>query len=177
MKTLADLKRELVVGTGITLVKSCWNSNSKIGKKRYVVKTQGNGVYLSENKDDTEGSFLPFPNAKLTEYTGDTLTVFQPGKRPFTQEELDVYNNMPSHRPENAEIVQSDVISDGSTSYWMDVKYFKEKNMRYLHNSSGTKHADYNSFVYDEKRMKITSGDIIDEQIRGELELQYAIEH
>jgi len=165
MKTLSDLKRDLNIGDSITLVEAPTMPEHKwLNIKRYVVKKQGNGVYLSPDKNETKGSFLEFKNAKLTEYDGKTIKVFMVGQRPLTEQELRVYNNKPSNRKENESLVEQDLMTDSSTTFWMDKRYLQEKGMEYLMANSGeTKHLDYSKML------------ITDEQVKGDLELSYVI--
>jgi len=165
MKTLADLKRDLKIGDSITLVESPTRPDHRfLNIKRYVVKKQGNGVYLNQDKNATKGSFLEFKNAKLTAYDGKTIKTFSVGSRDLTEQELRVFNNKPSGRAENQELVERDIITDMSTTYYMDKKYLKENNMPYLMSCTGlTKHLNYNKMA------------IIDEQVKGNLELSYVI--
>jgi hypothetical protein len=165
MKTLAELKRELNIGNTITLIESPTMPNHKwLNVKRYVVKKQGNGVYLSPDKNDTKGSFLEFTNAKLTEYDGKEIRTYQPGHREFTEQEKHVLDNCPSKRPENKEIVEGDIMCDMSTSYYMDEKYYRDLGMDYLHYGRGTKRVDWSNTT------------IVDEQIKGNLELRYVLD-
>ena len=165
MKTLSDLKRDLNIGDSITLVESPTMPEHKwLNIKRYVVKKQGNGVYLNPDKNETKGSFLEFKNAKLTEYDGNTIKVFMVGQRPLTDQELRIYNNKPSNRKENESLVEQDLMTDSSTTFWMDKRYLQENNMEYLMAcSGGTKHLNYSEMT------------ITDEQIKGNLELSYVI--
>jgi len=165
MKTLADLKRDLKIGDSITLVESPVRPDHKfLNIKRYVVKKQGNGVYLNPDKNATKGSFLEFKNAKLTEYDGKTIKTFLVGSRNLTEQELRVFNNKPSKRAENQELLEQDMLTDMNTTYYMDKKYLRENNMEYLMSSTGlTKRLDHNNMT------------IIDEQVKGSLELSYVI--
>jgi len=165
MKTLADLKRDLKIGDSITLVESPLRPDHRfLNIKRYVVKKQGNGVYLNPDKNATNGSFLEFKNAKLTEYDGETIKTFLVGSRNLTEQELRVFNNKPSKRAENQGLLERDMLTDMNTTYYMDKKYLKENDMEYLMSSTGlTKRLDYNDMI------------IIDEQVKGELELSYVI--
>jgi hypothetical protein len=169
MKTLAELKRELEVGDSITTIKNDMKPDL-VGKKRYIIKKQGNGVYLNEDKNAKTGSFLEFKNAKLTEYDGEYIRVYKVGKRPMTEEEKKVIDNVPSKRKENEERIKMELMTDTNGSWYIDRAYFKEHGMEYLHSSTGqTKRIDYNDLnegVYS----------IIDEQVKGELELEYKIE-
>jgi hypothetical protein len=166
MKTLADLKRDLVIGSSITLVEAPDMPDHKfLNIKRYVVKKQGNGVYLNADKNAVSGSFLEFKNAKLTEYDGNTIKIFLPGSRPMTEQEKVVFDNKPSRRPENAKRAEQEMLSDGNGLFWLDRAYLKENGMEYLISGAGlTKHFHYNDQT------------ITDEQLKGKLELSYIIE-
>jgi hypothetical protein len=164
MKTLADLKRDLNIGDSITLVNAPNLPNHKyLNIQRFVVKKQGNGVYLNADKNAKTGSFLEFANAKLTEYDGKTIKTFCEGKRPLTEQELRVFNNMPSKREENRERVELEAMTDTNGLYYVDKFYLKENGMEYLMGSGTTKHIIYHEMM------------IRDEQLKGDLELSYVI--
>ena len=167
LRTLADLKRELNIGDSLTLIEApAWPNHRYLNVKRYVVKKQSNGIHLSPQKGAQKGSVLDFVNAKLTEYDGKEIRIYGAGHRRLTPEEQIVLDNRPSRRSENAELVENDIYTDGSTTYYMDLAYFKQKGMEYLHSSRGTKRIDYNTAPFS----------IIDEQIKGNLHLRYSIE-
>jgi len=163
MKTLADLKRDIKVGDSITLIESpAFHKWTDI--KRYVVKKQGNGVYLNPDKAETKGSFLEFVNAKLTEYDGKEIRVYAPGTRPLTDNEKAVYDNRPSNRKENEYMVEQDLMTDTNLCYWHDKTYFSKAGMDWLfHANNSTKRLDHNDMT------------VTDEQIKGELQLRYVI--
>jgi len=164
MKTLADLKRDLKIGMTITLIEAPTMPTHKwLNVKRFVVKTQTKGVYLSPNQTDKSGSYLEFANAKLTEYDGKEIRTYQPGHRELTTQEKNALDNRPSNRPENREIVEIDILTDSNRTFWMDREYFRNIGMDYLDHGRGTKRLDYNTLT------------IIDEQIKGNLELRYSI--
>lgn len=132
-KSLAQLKRDLQVGTPIEQVAVSLSIGAKnLGVQRYVVKVQGNGVYISESKDAETGSFLGFPPAKLLDYRGDIFTIYSVGRRKLTDEEIYVLENRPSKREEYREQVIADALSDGSMMYNMDKAYYKNANKSYL---------------------------------------------
>ena len=62
MKTFADLKRDLKLGTGIEMVN--FHNGQDIPERlqsiRYVVKVKSNGVELNKDKNATKGSLLVF---------------------------------------------------------------------------------------------------------------------
>lgn len=166
MKTLADLKRDLKIGDSLTLVEAPTMPEHRfLNVKRYIVKKQGNGVYLNTDKTALKGSFLEFTNAKLTDYDGDTIKTYTAGERPLTEEEKRVFDNKPSKRPENKGRIEMELMTDTNGSYWLDKAYLKEMNMPYLMSSTGqTKRLNYNDMT------------ITDEQLKGDLELSYIIE-
>jgi hypothetical protein len=128
MKTFADLKRDLQVGRSLTLTFSGVGKHKYLDVPRFVVKIQSNGVYLNEDKDATTGSFLDLPRASQVEYFEDgRLNVYEVGKRDLTEEEKSIINNCPSKMPENAERCKIDMLTDGSSMYWADKRYFVSK--------------------------------------------------
>ena len=164
MNTLADLKRKLIKGQGVKLIrfKTPFDINNKnLNKVRYVVKIQSNGIYLNEDKNAENGSYLEFPKASLLDVGEQGFRIFEEGKRDLTEEEKKILDNEPSNRPENREIAEADAISDGSRTYWMDKRYYKEHNAEWRWNKSRGLRLDHN-----DKRMW-------DDNIRGELSLEY----
>ena len=165
MKTLADLKRDLKVGDSITLVEApTMPKHRYLGVKRFVVKKQGNGVYLNEDPTAKAGSFLEFPNAKLTDYDGNEIRVYQPGNRELTEEERRVWDNRPSKREENREMLEYDLMTDTNIMYWRDREYFGKQDMKHFNTST-------NRFIFHRHDMTIT-----DKQLKGDLELRYTLE-
>ena len=163
MKTLADLKRELNVGDSVTLIESPFY-HKWINVKRYVVKKQSNGVYLSQDPTDTKGSYLEFKNAKLTEYDGKEIRTYSAGIRELTEQEKSVYSNRPSARKENEEQAVIEMLTDGSGLFYKDKQYFKDHGMKYFIESGQT------------KKFNAHNKTVTDEQIKGNLELRYIIE-
>lgn len=168
-KTLADLKRDLKVGTKVVMTYHYWNDSERINKllnqDRYVVKVKSNGVEFNENKDATKGSFLDFPKATLLEYIDDTFTIYDTGTRPLTPKEQEVYDNMPSHRPENKEQCEIDMMSDGSTMFYRDNQWCKDNNMEYLRGHETVRGL---RFDWNTKQIK-------DDTIKGEKMMVYKI--
>ena len=85
MKTLADLKRDLTIGTVIEMTSNEFAPSSDrvknlVGIKRYIVKKNTTGVQLSQDKNAIKGSHLDYPaKATLFEYDGETLKIFNEG--------------------------------------------------------------------------------------------------
>lgn len=167
-KTLADLKRDLTVGVSLTLTEAPGNAGHRyLGVKRYVIKTQTNGISLAADPAAKSGSFLDFPKASLLEYDGEMVRIYAPGRRPLTAREQAVLDNRPSRRPEYRAQVEQDCLTDGSTMYWKDREYWKTLEggaFLYLNERQGGKRMDWNDNV------------IIDEAIKGDLILVYKVE-
>jgi adenylosuccinate lyase len=171
MKTLSDLKRDLVVGTQLVMV---YNHNTDTSERiksllnvpRYIIKKNTTGVVLSPDKDATKGSHLEYPaKATLCEYTGDTLSIYEAGIRPLTAQEQAIRDNVPSRRKENAEAVHNEMLTDGSGFYWKDKQYYKDNDAEYLAGHETVRGLRYN---YNDQN-------IIDETIKGTLSLKYNI--
>jgi len=166
MKTLADLKRDLKLGTKITKTSHYGKTEGKlIGVERYVVKVKSNSIEFSKNKEDTRGSFLDYPKASLTEYDGETLKVYCSGLRDLTAQEQAILDNVPSRRPENAKQVEIDMLSDGSCMFYADKRYLKEMDSEHL---SG--HETVRGLRYDWNKKKM-----LDDNMKGECILTYKI--
>lgn len=166
MKTLADLKRVLIPGIKLTLVEYIHGDHRALNIPRYIVKANTMGVQLNPDATATKGSFMDFPKkASLLTYEDDTFTIHLPGHRPLTADEQRVYDNQPSHLEENAEQCEIDVMTDSSQMYWRDKSYLKDNHMEYLGGSETIRGLHYD---YNEK-------DIIDESLKGLVELKYKI--
>lgn len=129
MKTLADLKKDLVIGKCLVL-RNRWGSieGRNIGVPRFVVKRNTVGVCLSKDKTKTDGSFFDWPKASLLEYDGKTITVYQSGSRPLTDEEKRILKG----QPEDAEQAYNDIMTDGSTMFYRQKCYFEKSGKFYL---------------------------------------------
>lgn len=168
MKTLADLKRELVIGKRLKMIyNSC--GAKLVGKIREVVKIQSNGVYFidpeAENAEELRqkgrGSFLEFPKATLLEITPNGFKIYNKGLRDLTKEEKSIKDGYEKIRDKKQEEI--DMLSDGSTSWWRKKRYYIDNNMEYLmgHLTQKGMRYDYNT------------GKVWDDNVRGELSLEY----
>lgn len=164
MQTLADLKRALSLGTQVTLIKAPWE-HKFLNLPRYVVKTQGNGVEFSPNKDDKRGSFFDFPKASLLSFANDIFRIHAPSQRPLTTEEQKIMDNQPSHRPENAKQCEIDMMTDGSNMFHADRRYFKDLDAQYLEGFETVR-----GLRYDFNTKLVT-----DESQPGEIQFTYKI--
>ncbi len=171
MKTLADLKRDLTVGTIMQMTYSSNADNSErlkalLNIPRYIIKKNTTGIVLSPDEHAIKGSHLEYPaKATLCEYTGDTLSIYEAGYRPLTADEQRIRDNVPSKRKENAEAVHNEMITDGSSFFYKDKQYYKENNAEYLAGHETIRGLRYN---YNEQN-------VYDESIKGELSLSYKI--
>ena len=164
MKTLSDMKRDIKIGQKWEVV-SCNGKPpaDKISGDREIVHIQSNSIAFK--REDKPKSWLQFPPASLLEYSGDEIKIYEPGYRPLTEAEQSVVDNMPSHRQENGEAVERDLLSDGSSTYWMDKKYTKEAGADWYW--SKCRGLTYRHATSDEPaRMR-------DEKIKGVLSLHY----
>ena len=165
MKTLADLKRKLQIGTRFTMVYNSVRTKS-LPLKREVVGVQSNGIYLIDPADiraeelrkRKRGSFLDFPKASLLEVSDKGFKIFTAGSRDLTKEEKNVIANEPRDKKQE----EIDMISDGSTMYWRRKQYYLEKGYDYLFNGTKDKRIDSND------RTKV-----IDSSVKGKLSLEY----
>ena len=166
MKTLADLKRNLTPGKQLTLIEYIHGDHRSLNIPRYIIKANTTGVILATDKDATKGSHMDFPaKATLLTYEDDTFAIHQPGRRPLNPEEQRVYDGQPSHLPEWAEQCKTDIMTDGSQMYWRDKSYLKANHMEYLGGSETVRGL----------RFDFNTREIIDESIKGPVELKYKI--
>ena len=129
MKKLADLKRDLQVGTKLKLIFSRFISRHKFLKTvRYVVKKNTQGICLNEDSTAKKGSYLDYPKASLLKYDGETITIYNSGKRHLTKKEKDIMLNVPKDEEQD----RIDIMSDGSTMFWRRTRYYKEAGKYYL---------------------------------------------
>ena len=77
MNTFADLKRRLVKGTKLTMVRHDWYPNGKfMNVERTVIKAQGNAIAMAVDVEDENGSWLYWPKASEVKITGpDTFLI------------------------------------------------------------------------------------------------------
>jgi hypothetical protein len=161
MKTLADFKRDLVIGRKMIL-KYRWLDKVKtnIGIERFVVSKNTTGVQLSACETAPKGSFLGWPKASLLEYDGKTATIYNSGSRPLTEKEKEIIAGEP--RDEKQEEI--DIMTDGSTMYYRKKRYYLEnKDYEYLagwHRQAGK---------------LLRNGLIDDDDCKGEIGLVYEI--
>lgn len=154
MKTLAQLKRDVKVGTKMTLLE---RFGTKTNDPKEVCYVQGNAIAFA-NGD--KKSWLSWPQASLIEYTGSEIKIYAPGLRPLTQEEQRIVDN----KPVDAKQSMVDIMTDGSTMFWKCKYYFEDHDaMWYFNWHKGLKYYRSGKSMYDKS-------------IKGQLELHYRIE-
>lgn len=174
MKTLADLKRDLKVGTQLTLVEFHGTKDSKwINSPRYVIKTSTVDIQLSPDKNATKGSHLNWPKASLLEYDGKTIRIFESGNRPLTEDEKRIYQN----QPRDAKQEEIDMLSDGTTMFYRKKRYF-ESLPGFMHLFGC--HRERGMYLKHGTKETIDNGTwsdwfIDDEKVKGKLALVYEI--
>jgi len=153
MKTLADLKRVLTVGQKVILKE---RNKKEINQEKEVVKVQSNAWVFKTEK--VARSWLQFPKASLIEFDGKTIKIYATGKRTLTDGEAKIKSGYEAIRNRKQEEI--DMLSDGSTSFYIEKGYYRKHNAEYLigHTTQRGMRYDYNSgLVYDEK----VKGDLI----------------
>ena len=168
MKSLAEFKREAKSGEleGKMLIRY---GSSDIPEKfknwRRIVTSNSVSVFFQT--DNGEISQLSLPQASLVEYDGDKLTVYYAGYRDLTAEEQRVMDGWKekSSTPEFQAQANVDALTDGSSTYWAKVTYFRKAGLEYL---MGAK--EQRGMVYDYNLRQVR-----DAKIKGPVCMQYAI--
>jgi hypothetical protein len=163
-KSFSQLKRDLQKGRQLIMTYNSIKSRSEnLNIPRFIIKTQTNGIYLSKDKDATKGSFLELPRAALMEYIDDIIRIYEPAIRELTKDEQFILDNCPSKRPENAERLKLEIMTDGSGLYWKDKAYYKENGGDWYYGENcGLR------FMMSENKMR-------DAGIKGILSLEYKL--
>jgi hypothetical protein len=131
---------------------------------------------VKTNEIVIEGSYFTIPRASLMEYNGTILTTYSPGYRPLNDEEkrvMEEYRKMTSQE-EYQRQSHYDMISDGSTTFYQEKRFFQEKGMEYLQGieKNGRKRVTY---YYTQNDNIIESDFIYDPDIKGQKIFQYEI--
>ena len=161
MKTLADLKRDVKNGkirfemierygkTGDDIVERCRGIRN--------IKSVNTVGFTLVNSEGEESEFS-FPTAKLLEYDGNLLTIYERGERDLTEQEKSIL--------EDWKMVEDRFYKGNpyGNSYWKRKEYFKNCPCPWLVGGETIKGKYYN---YREK--------IIDNQVRGKAILKYKI--
>lgn len=98
----------------------------KVGK----VNTVGCQLISSSGRE----SYLEIPRSSLVDYSDDELIIYTPGYREPTEEEEEVMNEWSkiADSDDYKERAKIDLLTDGSSTYYQEKKFFTDKNMLYL---------------------------------------------
>lgn len=84
IKTLAQLKRDLTVGTKLKLIYSA-SMQKNVGKIRFIHTANTTGIYLNDELNTvSKGSFLAFPKANRLAYKDDVFSLYTQGQCDLT---------------------------------------------------------------------------------------------
>lgn len=166
--TLAQLKRDAKSGKLYGEMTERFGSTEipeRIGGRRKIV--DANSVGITFLNADGKKSECGIDRAALVEYTGDSLTVFQPGYRDLNVDEIRVMNGWKKIKDTDDYKMQSeiDALSDGFSTYWQEKAYYHNAGKMYLmgfEEQFGCKY-DFNT------------GKIRDKSIKGDAILKYKI--
>lgn len=159
LKTLADVKRVLQVGTRLTCT---FHSNPKrIGWKRQVVKVTTVDVSMIDPTDSTsKPSHLPFPKATLMEIDGNKFRIYDSGFRDLTDAEKACIAGEPRDPVQE----EHDLLGDGSTMFYRRKKYYESSAFAYLQGCGAVNGKSFNG------------EQVRDPEVKGRLVLEYELE-
>lgn len=144
MATLADFKRQLVVGAKI---KGGYfgKPNHNKDEVREVISIQSNGVWL---KGEKGRSFFEIPKAKCSSFDGETLKIYETGWRALTDEEKSVMEEWKkvADTEEFKRRAEVDILTDGSSTYWQEKAFYEDRGMAHLFTHTATKYLDHNKY-------------------------------
>ena len=169
MKTLADLKRDAMTGLyeGRMLIR-CGSADDIPERLQGWRKIQGaNSKAIFFLRDDGNLSELRIEKSSLVEYDDYSLTTYRAGYRDLNDEEKKVMDGWKAYSgtPDFKAQAEADVYTDGSSTYWSEVAYFKKAGKEYLmgHEKQGGLKYDYRT------------GKVQDDKIKGEVDMKYEI--
>lgn len=170
MKTLAELKREAKSGKISGKMVARFGSNEIPERLQGVRKiVDANTVGIKFQNSDGKISELRVEAASLIEYTGDKLTIYHAGMRDLNETEKTIMNDWKkiSSTEEYKEQANIDALSDGSSTYYQEKRFFENSDCPYL----------FGMEMKQGKKRDYSSGLIIDNAVKGNIELQYEIYH
>lgn len=161
MKKLADFKRDAASGkVKLELVERYGKTGEEIPERcrgiRAIQSVNTVGITLETEHGLT--SALDFPPAKLIEYTGKSLTIYESGERDLTEQEQKVLEDW---QKIEKEYYEKNPYGD---AYWKKKDYFKHCPCPWLNGYETVKGKYYNY-----------NGKIIDNQVRGKAILKYNV--
>lgn len=159
--TLAQFKRDAASGKiKLELVERYGKTGEEIPERirgiRTVSRINTVAIFLA-NEDGVE-SELRFDSAKLVEYDGKSLTIYERGERDLTEQEQKILADWQK--------IEDDYYKQNpyGNSYWKKKDYFKKCPCPWLNGYETVKGKYYNY-----------NGKILDNQIRGKAILKYNV--
>lgn len=153
------IKLQLIGGANYEWIKEKKPQNLR---PRSITKVQTNAIYLEGEENGGKGSFLQLPPASLIEYNGKTFNIYNPGIREMNAEEK---GNVEKADIERKRYEKENPHSD---SFWHMKNFYRNCSTPWIY------------FGNEEVKGKRAAqgrdvGKIIDNSIKGNLVLQYAI--
>lgn len=169
MKTLADLKRDAKTGTleGKFTFHSMWQDGLPERLQGWRRLVDSNSVAIFFQNADGKKSELRLEKSTLVEYDGNSLTVYFAGYRDLNEAERRVMEewNRIANTPDFKERGRVDALTDGSSTYYEKVSYFRKAGMEYLMGLEKQRGLKYDNYL-----MKVQ-----DDSIKGEVGMRYEI--
>jgi hypothetical protein len=158
--TLAELKR--VAKQGVLEGNLVYRFGSEIPERlkgfRKIIDANSVGIMFLNN--DGKKSTLDILGASLVFWDDESLSIFNPGERELTQDELSVMNQWKEieNTPQHQQQAENDALTDGSLTFWQKRKFFTDKGYEYLHVGNNKKAYNHNT---NKVRDNMVQGDLI----------------
>lgn len=161
MKTLADLKRDIISRKiRFELIERFGKTGAEIPERFRGIRTIEKVNTVSALLKNPEGmtAEFRFPSAKLVEYDGETLTIFERGERALTEQEQKILADWKK--------IEDDYYLKNpyGDAYWKRKKYFNSCSCPWLAGYETVKGKYYKH-----------NGKVLDSQVRGDAILKYRI--
>lgn len=174
MKTKAQLLRDAKSGRLRTVI----SYHASFDGRKLPDRLQGvrpivdaNSVAIFFGCGDGGRSACYLPTAKLIDYDDDHISIYSPGYRKPTPAEaraLDDWEKI-AERPDYKRQLETDCLTDGSTTYYMRKRFFADRDMLYL-----LGYEKQRGCILDRNRLDLPDF-IKDDSVRGELSIRYDI--
>lgn len=141
---------------------------------RKIVGANSNSLMFEDAVEAGKTSMLELPKAALVEYTEDYLRIYAAGHREpngLEQAVLDAWKAV-EDTEDYQKRAEYDALTDGSSTYWQKVGFFRDKGMEYLMGFEKQRGLS----VDINRRNRGDKAFIRDESIRGEIALEYRLE-
>ena len=163
--TLAELKR--VAKQGVLEGNLVYRFGSEIPERlkgfRKIIDANSVGIMFLNN--DGKKSTLDILGASLIDWNDNSLSIFNPGERELTQQELDIMNEWKAIQStkEHQQQEENDMLTDGSLTFWQKRNFFTNKGYEYLHVGNNKKAYNHNT------------NKVKDSTVKGDLILKYEL--